>query len=119
VAKSSRSRGRAGRTPSRTKKSKAKQSARPARKAKKTARARAPKAPKAMTGAYGLATQTYEKVIELRPIRLQLQSNVSRLGAAIGERQEAQPELEEALKRMSRWLDDIQEICGPDMAIPL
>jgi hypothetical protein len=89
VAKSSRSRA--------SKKTKAKRSARPVRKAKKTD----------------------ENVIELRPIRMALQSHVSRLGTAIASRREAQPELEEALKRMSRWLDDIQEICGPDMAIPV
>lgn len=57
--------------------------------------------------------------IELRPIRERLQSDVARLGQAIGARREAQPELEEALKRMSRWLDDIQDICGPDMSIPI
>jgi hypothetical protein len=93
VAKSSRSRA--------AKKSKAKRSARPARKAPRKAK------------------KTDQNVIELRPIRMALQSHVSRLGTAIASRREAQPELEEALKRMSRWLDDIQEICGPDMAIPM
>jgi hypothetical protein len=62
---------------------------------------------------------TEENVIELRPIRERLQVDVARLGKAIGARREAQPELEEALKRMSTWLDDIQEICGPDMSIPI
>lgn len=62
---------------------------------------------------------TQENQIELRPIRLQLQADVGRLGAAIAARREAQPVLEEALKRMSRWLDDIQDICGPNMSIPL
>jgi hypothetical protein len=105
VAKSSRSRG--------AKKSTAKRSGRPARKAaKKTTRGKA----RAKAGAY---TVPDENVIELRPIRVALQSHVSRLGTAVGSRREAQPELEEALKRLSRWLDDIQEICGPDMAIPL
>jgi hypothetical protein len=64
-------------------------------------------------------TPSDENVIELRPIRVALQSHVSRLGTAIGARKESQPELEEALKRLSRWLDDIQDICGPDMAIPV
>lgn len=75
------------------------------------------KKPTRKTGAYGRPAN--ERVIELRPIRLQLQANVAQLGTAIGARKESQPELEEALKRMSRWLDDIQDICGPDMAIPL
>ena len=57
--------------------------------------------------------------IELRPIRLALQNFVGRLGSSISVRREPQPELEEALKRMSRWLDDIQDICGPDMTIPV
>jgi hypothetical protein len=57
--------------------------------------------------------------IELRPIRTKLKSHVSKLGAAIGTSATPRPELEEALKRMSRWLDDIQEICGPDMMIPV
>jgi len=57
--------------------------------------------------------------IELRPIRTKLKAHVNALGSAIGTSPAAKPELEEALKRMSRWLDDIQEICGPDMMIPL
>ena len=57
--------------------------------------------------------------IELRPIRTKLKSHVSVLGSAIGKSLTPRPELEEALKRMSRWLDDIQEICGPDMMIPV
>ncbi len=108
MAKSSRSRG--------AKKTKAKRSARPARKAaKKTTR----KKTKAEVGAYAIPTTTEGNVIELRPIRLALQSHVSRLGTAVATKRESQPELEEALKRLSRWLDDIQEICGPDMAIPI
>jgi hypothetical protein len=62
---------------------------------------------------------TGETTIELRPIRLALQNFVGRLGSSISERKESQPDLEEALKRMSRWLDDIQDICGPDMSIPV
>ena len=57
--------------------------------------------------------------IELRPIRTKLKAHVNALGAAIGTSAVTKPQLEEALKRMSRWLDDIQEICGPDMMIPL
>jgi hypothetical protein len=75
------------------------------------------KGKKAASRPYGAGTG--ENVIELRPIRERLQANVAALGAAIGSRKDAQPDLEEALKRMSRWLDDIQDICGPDMAIPL
>jgi hypothetical protein len=44
------------------------------------------------------------------------------LGAVIGAAAAADshiPQAEEALKRMSRWLDDIQDLCGPDMSIPL
>jgi hypothetical protein len=59
------------------------------------------------------------KHIELRPIRRRLQTDIGRLGTAISVAREPKPELEEALKRMSRWLDDIQDICGPDMLIPL
>lgn len=57
--------------------------------------------------------------IELRPIRTKLKAHVSALGTAIGTSATPRPELEEALKRMSRWLDDIQAICGPDMMIPV
>lgn len=57
--------------------------------------------------------------IELRPIRATLKSHVNKLGAAIGSSPGTNPQMEEALKRMSRWLDDIQDICGPDMMIPL
>jgi hypothetical protein len=91
--------------------------------AKSKSKARAPrkakgKKAKQRIGAYAPVIPG-DKVIELRPIRVQLQANVAALGNAIGARSEAQPDLEEALKRMSRWLDDIQDICGPDMAIPL
>jgi hypothetical protein len=57
--------------------------------------------------------------IELRPIRTKLKAHVSRLGAVVGATPGTNPQVEEALKRMSRWLDDIQDICGPDMMIPL
>jgi hypothetical protein len=57
--------------------------------------------------------------IELRPIRTALKAHVNKLGAAIGTSAGTNPQMEEALKRMSRWLDDIQDICGPDMMIPL
>jgi hypothetical protein len=73
--------------------------------ARKATRARRPKVPL--------------KQIELRPIRRRLQNDIGRLGAAISIAHQPKPELEEALKRMSRWLDDIQDICGPDMMIPL
>jgi hypothetical protein len=76
--------------------------ARPAKRARAKV-ARAPKPPQ----------------IELRPIRTKLKAHVNALGAAIGSTAGTRPELEEALKRMSRWLDDIQDICGPDMMIPL
>ena len=57
--------------------------------------------------------------IELRPIRTQLTAHVNALSDKISKAPGAQPELEEALKRMSRFLADIQDICGPDMMIPL
>jgi hypothetical protein len=86
-----------------------------ARAPRKAAKPKKPAAPR--VGVLGYTPG--DKTIELRPIREQLQANVQALGNAIGSRQDAQPDLEEALKRMSRWLDDIQDICGPDMAIPL
>ena len=57
--------------------------------------------------------------VELRPIRTKLQADVETLGAAINQSTVAKPELEEALKRMSRFLADIQDICGSDMSIPV
>ncbi len=57
--------------------------------------------------------------IELRPIRTKLKSHVNALSDKIAKSAGPQPELEEALKRMSRFLADIQDICGPDMMIPL
>jgi hypothetical protein len=57
--------------------------------------------------------------IELRPIRTQLTANVNALTESIAKSPGTRPELEEALKRMSRFLADIQDICGPDMMIPL
>lgn len=57
--------------------------------------------------------------IELRPIRTQLTDNVNALSASIARSPGTRPELEDALKRMSRFLADIQEICGPDMMISL
>jgi hypothetical protein len=57
--------------------------------------------------------------IELKPIRTRLKANVNALSASIAKSPDAKPELEEALKRMSRFLADIQDICGPDMMIPL
>jgi hypothetical protein len=106
----------------------AKSRSRSATKKKKVAPKRRPKkaAPRRATtrgvtarGAAAEPLPPVRNVIELRPIRLQLQRDVVTLGAAIGTRAEAQPKLEEALKRLSRWLDDIQEICGPDMSIPI
>ena len=57
--------------------------------------------------------------VELRPIRTKLKADVETLGAAINQSTVARPELEEALKRMSRFLADIQDICGSDMSIPV
>ena len=88
---------------SRPKKSSSKKATRRARPAKRAA-ARPPKKP---------------AQIELRPIRTKLRAHVGALGAAIEKSSTPKPELEEALKRMSRWLDDIQAICGPDMMIPV
>ena len=59
------------------------------------------------------------KQIELGPIRVRLKKNVEVLGTAISRSADPQPELEEALKRMSRWLDDIGAICGSQMMIPI
>ena len=57
--------------------------------------------------------------IELRGFREQLKSHVSTLGTSIHASAEPQPQLEETLKRLSRWLDDIEAICGPNMMVPL
>jgi hypothetical protein len=57
--------------------------------------------------------------VELRPIRTKLKADVETLGTAISQSTTARPELEEALKRMSRFLADIQDICGSDMSIPI
>ena len=59
------------------------------------------------------------KKIELRSVRKQLRGHVHKLGTAIGTSRDPQPKLEETLKRLSRWLDDIEEICGPNMSVPL
>jgi hypothetical protein len=57
--------------------------------------------------------------VELRPIRTKLKADVETLSTAISQASVPRPELEEALKRMSRFLADIQDICGPDMSIPI
>lgn len=57
--------------------------------------------------------------VELRPIRTKLQADVETLGAAINQSTVARPELEEALKRMSRFLADINDICGSNMSLPI
>ena len=57
--------------------------------------------------------------IELRPIRTKLKADCEALGTAINQSSVARPELEEALKRMSRFLADIQDICGSDMSLPI
>jgi hypothetical protein len=57
--------------------------------------------------------------VELRPIRTKLKADVETLGAAINQSTVARPELEEALKRMSRFLADIDDICGSNMSLPI
>ena len=57
--------------------------------------------------------------VELRPIRVKLKRDVETLGTAINRSPTPRPELEEALKRMSRFLADIQDICGSDMMVPV
>ena len=74
---------------------------------------------RARGGARKKAARLGARRIELRPIRLALKSHVALLGTAIKRSPEPQPQLEEALKRLSRWLDDIRMICGPDMMIPI
>ena len=59
------------------------------------------------------------KTIELRGMRKELRSHVHKLGTAIGTTEHPDPKLEETLKRLSRWLDDIEAICGPNMSVPL
>jgi hypothetical protein len=85
------------------------------RSTKKTS-SRGARAPRAR--AKGAKTIKVEKV-ELRPIRTKLKTDVERLGRAINQSAEPRPKLEEALKRMSRFLADIQDICGSDMSIPI
>jgi hypothetical protein len=48
-----------------------------------------------------------------------LKTDVETLGRAINQSAAPRPELEEALKRMSRFLADIQDICGSDMSIAI
>ena len=64
---------------------------------------------------------TMEKAgyVELRPIREKLKVDVETLGNAISRSSGARPELEEALKRMSRFLADIDDICGSNMSLPI
>ena len=57
--------------------------------------------------------------VELRPIREKLKVDVEKLGDAISKSPTARPELEEALKRMSRFLADINDICGSNMSLPI
>jgi hypothetical protein len=57
--------------------------------------------------------------IELRRVRAELRSHVHKLGVAIGTTESPDPKLEETLKRLSRWLDDIEAICGSNMSVPL
>ena len=57
--------------------------------------------------------------VELRPIREKLKVDVETLGDAISKSPTARPELEEALKRMSRFLADINDICGSNMSLPI
>ena len=74
---------------------------------------------RARGGARKKAARGGARRIELRPIRLALKSHVATLGTAIKRSPEPQPQLEEALKRLSRWLDDLRAICGPNMMIPV
>lgn len=90
-----------------------------ARKKSSAVRRRAAGTARARGGARKKAARAGARQIELRPIRLALKSHVAKLGTAIQRSPEPQPHLEEALKRMSRWLDDIQAICGPNMMIPV
>ena len=88
---------------------------------KKTSAARRPARPTAgaRRGARKKSARGGARRIELRPIRLALKSHVALLGTAIKRSPEPRPQLEEALKRLSRWLDDITVMCGPDMMIPV
>jgi hypothetical protein len=52
-------------------------------------------------------------------MRSELRSHVHKLGVAIGTNEAPDPKLEETLKRLSRWLDDIEAICGSNMSVPL
>ena len=52
--------------------------------------------------------------IELRPIRRQLEQTLTRLDKA-----EQTEVVKDALVRLTRCLNEIHEICGPDMTIPL
>lgn len=79
-------------------------------------RARAPKARAKRARSVAVAKAGY---VELRPIRTKLKTDVETLGRAINQAAAPRPELEEALKRMSRFLADIQDICGSDMSIPI
>ena len=90
-----------------------------ARKKSATVRRSAGGPRRARGGARKKAARLGARKIELRPIRLALKSHVALLGTAIKRSPQPEPQLEEALKRMSRWLDDIRAICGPNMMIPV
>jgi hypothetical protein len=86
------------------------------RSTKKTSSKRA-KAPKARPKKAKMMAKA--GFVELRPIREKLKADVETLGDAISKSPGGRPELEEALKRMSRFLADIDDICGSNMMLSI
>ena len=81
-------------------------------KAQKTSRRRrtATRRPGARPGSRGVARGK----IDLGPLHSRLTAHVGRL-----QRVQQTPEIKNALRRLTRCLDEIQSSCGPTMLIPL
>jgi hypothetical protein len=67
------------------------------------------------------------KVVELKKLREQFAAVVTALTARRSDSPEVEAKLDDARRRISQWMTDVddicspdmQEICGPDMAFPM
>ena len=82
------------------------------KKARKSASSR--KAPAKRRGTRRAPSPRKPKAVELRPIRTKLRSDVALLQSA-----PSTDKVRDAIDRLNRCLAEIDEICGPDMMIPL
>jgi ribosome recycling factor len=57
--------------------------------------------------------------VELRPIRRSLRAHIKALKSAAPAQDASRTAVNDAITKLSRWLDDIEDICGPHMSIPL